>query len=98
MSIPYASRFISAKIIGCRRIISSRLGVLSDSAQISLKNFSERIDEITKQICTAAENVGFFAIVDHGITHDDAETMFKTSESFFHLPNDVKATVPWSPK
>ncbi|KAI5923832.1 oxoglutarate/iron-dependent oxygenase [Camillea tinctor] len=65
--------------------------------EISLKDFSSRIDEITGQICDAAENVGFFAIVNHGITPEDMEAMFDISDAFFHLPDNVKATVPWSP-
>ncbi|KAI1636753.1 oxoglutarate/iron-dependent oxygenase [Biscogniauxia mediterranea] len=66
--------------------------------EISLKDFSSRVDEIAGQVCDAAENVGFFAIVDHGITPKDMETMFAISESFFRLPDEVKATVPWSPR
>ncbi|SPO07170.1 related to iron/ascorbate family oxidoreductases [Cephalotrichum gorgonifer] len=36
--------------------------------QISLADFDTHIDEITNQLCTTAEQVGFFAIVDHGIS------------------------------
>jgi isopenicillin N synthase-like dioxygenase len=66
--------------------------------QISLSNFSERINEITAQLCDAAEKVGFFSLVDHGIPVADIENMFETSQSFFALPEDIKATVPWSPQ
>lgn len=45
----------------------------------------------------AAEEVGFFSIVDYGISIDEINNMFDTSEAFFALPDDVKATVPWSP-
>ncbi|KAI1499451.1 oxoglutarate/iron-dependent oxygenase [Biscogniauxia marginata] len=68
-----------------------------DIPEISLKDFTSRIDEITKQICDAAENVGFFAIIDHGIATEDMDAMFDVSESFFRLPDEVKATVPWNP-
>ncbi|TVY21741.1 UPF0676-like protein [Lachnellula arida] len=69
-----------------------------DIPKISLANFEQRIDEITAQLVSAAENVGFFSITDHGISADDIETMFGTSESFFSLPDEVKATVPWNPQ
>lgn len=66
--------------------------------KISLANFDERSDEITRQLCAAAEEVGFFAIVDHGISEDEVDTMFQTSEAFFHLPEAAKRSVPWSPQ
>ncbi|KAK7949141.1 uncharacterized protein PG986_010027 [Apiospora aurea] len=65
--------------------------------QISLANFAERTDEITSQLCDAAENVGFFAIVDHGLAPADVDAMFALSERFFRLPDAVKAMVPWNP-
>ncbi|KAI0137532.1 oxoglutarate/iron-dependent oxygenase [Xylariales sp. AK1849] len=68
-----------------------------DIPQISLESFESRIAEITEQLCDAAEHVGFFSIVDHGISPEDVDAMFQTSESFFGLPYDIKATVPWNP-
>ncbi|KAG0645531.1 oxidoreductase [Hyphodiscus hymeniophilus] len=64
---------------------------------ISLADFDERIDEITAQLVHAAENVGFFSISDHGVSADEIETMFGTSEAFFQLPDDVKQKVAWNP-
>ncbi|KAJ9144342.1 Leucoanthocyanidin dioxygenase [Coniochaeta hoffmannii] len=66
--------------------------------KISLANFDSRIDEITAQLVDAAENVGFFAIVDHGITQAEQDAVFGASESFFSLPDEVKSTVPWNPQ
>lgn len=66
--------------------------------KISLANFDSRIEEIAKQLCEAAEQVGFFSIVDHGIETSDNVKMFEVSESFFALPDNVKATVPWNPQ
>ncbi|KAK8006137.1 hypothetical protein PG991_012434 [Apiospora marii] len=65
--------------------------------QISLADFDTRIDEITSQLCNAAEHVGFFAVVDHDIAPADVAAMFALSERFFRLPDAVKATVPWNP-
>lgn len=66
--------------------------------KITLANYEDRIDEITKELCEAAEQVGFFSLVDHGISKSDVEDMFALSEAFFALPDEVKATVPWNPQ
>ncbi|KIW68693.1 hypothetical protein PV04_04617 [Phialophora macrospora] len=63
---------------------------------ISLANYESRIDEITSQLVSAAENVGFFSIVDHGITAEEIDNIFLQSERFFSLPEEVKAQVPFS--
>ncbi|EXJ91834.1 hypothetical protein A1O3_00384 [Capronia epimyces CBS 606.96] len=63
---------------------------------ISLANFSERVDEITAELVTAAENVGFFCVVDHGISPQEVDEIFAQSARFFSLPDDVKAKVPFS--
>ena len=64
--------------------------------QISLADFENRIEKITTELIDAAENVGFFTLVDHGISKEDIESMFLTSKSFFDLPDATKATVPWN--
>lgn len=66
--------------------------------QISLRDFDNRLDLITTQLAEAAENVGFFSIVDHGITVPEIEKMFATSERFFTLDEETKRTVPWNPQ
>ncbi|KAJ5579654.1 uncharacterized protein N7459_005639 [Penicillium hispanicum] len=64
--------------------------------QISLAGFEDRIDQITTELIDAAENVGFFTLIDHGLSKEDIEDMFLTSKGFFDLPDDIKATVPWN--
>lgn len=64
--------------------------------QISLADFETRIEHITKELVDAAENVGFFTLVDHGISKEDIEAIFSTSKSFFDLPEAAKGTVPWN--
>ena len=64
---------------------------------ISLRDFESRIDEITCELINAAENVGFFCIVDHGIERSTVDSMFDNSARFFSLPDPVKAGVPFSP-
>jgi isopenicillin N synthase-like dioxygenase len=65
--------------------------------RISLHDFEDRIDEITNQLIEAAEKVGFFTLTDHGISNEEIESMFAPSKTFFNLPDEVKATVPWNP-
>jgi isopenicillin N synthase-like dioxygenase len=66
--------------------------------QISLRDFESRITDITAQLIHAAENVGFFTVIDHGLSSQEIEAMFSNSQRFFSLPDNVKATVPWSSK
>jgi isopenicillin N synthase-like dioxygenase len=65
---------------------------------ISLANYEERIDDITRELVEAAEKVGFFSLCDHGISSSQVEQMFDSSARFFGLPSEVKATVPWNPQ
>ncbi|KAI0023556.1 Clavaminate synthase-like protein [Xylariomycetidae sp. FL0641] len=64
--------------------------------KISMRDFDSRIDTITAELVAAAETDGFFALVDHGITEQEIEAQFDAAERFFTLPDDVKATVPFS--
>jgi isopenicillin N synthase-like dioxygenase len=64
--------------------------------RISMHDFEGRIEEITNQLVDAAENVGFFTLINHGISREDIKAMFATSKSMFDLPDNVKATVPWN--
>ena len=66
--------------------------------RISLKDFDNRIDEITSQLIQAAETDGFFSLTDTSITIAEIDAIFRTSESFFALPDEVKSTVPFSTK
>lgn len=65
---------------------------------ISLRDFDSRVDEITKELVDAAENVGFFCIVDHGISRQTVDDIFVQSARFFNQPDNVKARVPFSPQ
>jgi isopenicillin N synthase-like dioxygenase len=65
---------------------------------ISLRDFDSRIDDITSQLVVAAEHVGFFCIVDHGISRSTVDKIFDQSARFFGQDDSVKATVPFSPQ
>jgi isopenicillin N synthase-like dioxygenase len=43
---------------------------------ISLANFENRVYAITKQLVDAAENVGFFCMIDHGISRESVDQIF----------------------
>lgn len=64
---------------------------------ISLADFDSRVEEITQQLCSAAEDVGFFCVTDHGIPLSSIDEMFAWSSRFFSLPDEVKARVAFSP-
>lgn len=64
--------------------------------KISLHDYENRIGEITSQLVEASETDGFFALVNHGISVEEIEAQFEAAEHFFSLPDDVKATVPFS--
>jgi isopenicillin N synthase-like dioxygenase len=64
---------------------------------ISMHNFEDRIDDITDELIQAAESIGFFTLIDHGISKAYIESMFDMSRRFFDLPENIKATVPWNP-
>lgn len=66
--------------------------------RISLHDFDVRVDEVTKELIHAAETDGFFTIINHGLSPEDIESMFQTSESFFSLPDETKALVPFTTK
>jgi isopenicillin N synthase-like dioxygenase len=65
---------------------------------ISLRDFDSRIDDITKGLVDAAENHGFFCIVDHGISRGSVDDIFDQSARFFSQPETVKGRVPFSPQ
>lgn len=65
---------------------------------ISLRDFDSRVSDITKELVDAAENVGFFTIIDHGISHSSVDRIFDQSARFFNQPDTVKAHVPFSPQ
>jgi isopenicillin N synthase-like dioxygenase len=61
-----------------------------------MHTFEDRIDEITEKLIHAAENVGFFILVNHGPSKQNIESMFAKSRCFFSLPDEVKVIVPWT--
>lgn len=65
---------------------------------ISLQDFESRTDEITKELVDAAENHGFFCIVDHGISQEAVDHIFQQSARFFNQDDEVKARIPFSPQ
>jgi hypothetical protein len=70
----------------------------SVAPRISLANFDARRDQIIKELMDAATDVGFFALVDHGIPSDLINDAFNLSEEFFGLPDQIKAKTPHNGK
>jgi isopenicillin N synthase-like dioxygenase len=66
--------------------------------RISLADFDSRREEIVKELMDAATDIGFFSLVDHGIPSSLIQDAFALSESFFGLPDPVKAKTPHNGK
>ena len=64
--------------------------------RIDMSNFAERKAEITEQLWSAATEIGFFQIYNHGISEEDVRKAFALSESFFAQPTATKAQWPLS--
>ena len=62
--------------------------------RIDVSDFEARRAEITEQLWSAAVEVGFFQLVNHGIVVARVRQMFADSARFFALPQDVKARYP----
>lgn len=70
--------------------------VQRDIRRIDLSNFAERKAEITEQLWSAATEIGFFQVYNHGISEQAVRDAFALSESFFALPSTSKAQWPLS--
>ena len=62
--------------------------------RISLADFENRRAEITDQLWSAATDIGFFQVVDHGIDLATVDHAFDMSARFFDLPRAVKQQYP----
>ena len=78
----------------------SRMGAMGSEStarevrRIDLSDFEHRQAEIADQLWSAAVDVGFFQIVNHGIPQAHVDHAFATSERFFALPHPVKGQYP----
>jgi isopenicillin N synthase-like dioxygenase len=62
--------------------------------RIDLGDFERRKSEITEELWTAATDVGFFQVVNHGIDAEETRRAFAMTEAFFALPESEKAMHP----
>lgn len=80
----------------------SRMGAMGSETHarevrvIDLSNFDARRAEIADQLWSAAVDVGFFQLANHGVPLDQIKNAFAMSERFFALPDHVKAELPLS--
>lgn len=72
------------------------LGTESDREvrRISLKDLDARRAEIADELWSAATDIGFFQVIEHGIDLDEVRAAFTMAEKFFALPDEVKARRP----
>ena len=75
----------------------SRMGAMGSETQareirvIDLTDFEARRAEITEQLWSAAVDVGFFQLANHGVPLAQIREAFAMSEKFFALPAEVKS-------
>jgi isopenicillin N synthase-like dioxygenase len=62
--------------------------------RISLADLETKRSEIADEVWSAAVDIGFFQIVDHGIDLDEVRRAFAMAEAFFALPDEVKSRHP----
>ena len=56
-----------------------------------------QLKDTIKQIKLACETVGFFAIVNHGVSNDNIANAWDTSTQFFDCDTTIKESVPMTP-
>jgi isopenicillin N synthase-like dioxygenase len=62
--------------------------------RVSLRDIEARRDEVTAELWSAAADIGFFQLVDHGIDASEVDAAFAATEAFFALPDAAKAGFP----
>lgn len=77
----------------------SRMGALGtererEVCRISLADLDTRRPQIADELWSAATDIGFFELVDHGIDLAEVGRAFELAEAFFALPDEVKARRP----
>lgn len=61
---------------------------------IDLSDFEQRKEEITEQLWSAATEIGFFQIRNHGIPVEEVRAAFAMAQDFFALPQAQKSQYP----
>ncbi len=62
--------------------------------RIDLSHFEARKPEIADQLWAAAAEIGFFQLINHGISQEQIDEAFVMTERFFALSHETKAQYP----
>jgi len=65
-----------------------------DIPLIDMSDFDARKAQIADQLWNASTDMGFFQVVNHGITQAQIDEAFEMTERFFALPHEAKAKLP----
>ncbi len=65
--------------------------------QIDMSDYAARKPEITEALWTAATEIGFFQLTNHGIPQTLVDEAFALTAAFFDLPAETKARYPLRP-
>ncbi|GAD08949.1 dioxygenase [Gluconobacter frateurii NBRC 103465] len=80
-----------------RRIGGPGTSIVRDIPRIDLSSFEEHKQEIADALWSAATEIGFFQVYNHGIPQGDIERAFSLAEQFFALPTETKAAFHLKP-
>ena len=80
--------------------LESTIGAIGEDADraipvVSMADFDRRRAEIGDELWSAATQVGFFQLRDHGIPAEIVDATFEAAAGFFSLPDEIKAQYPW---
>lgn len=67
---------------------------MRDVPRIDMSHYEARKAEIADQLWTAATQIGFFQLVNHGIPQAQIDEAFAMTERFFDLPHAAKEQYP----
>ena len=80
------SELAKERTLGGKGVVVER-----DIPSIDLADVDDRFEEIASELWSAASEVGFFQVVNHGIPPAQIEAAFASAQEFFDLPAEVKA-------
>jgi len=92
-----------ARMTPCSRVLLDKISTELDNEEalqraqsvrerhaVPLIDLSKSDDECLSEILRACEEIGFFKLINHGISEEDIDYMFGLNKQFMQLPQEVK--------
>ena len=74
---------------------SANVGAVSTDLDVEIPIIDMKKEDVVQQIWSAARNVGFFNVINHGIPQDDIDAIFRLSKGFFDQSLSEKSKYPF---